>query len=375
MLLFIAIANCVGVVTASEPGLVLHPHGIEKPLNFALFALVSSHAYPVFAIMFGYGLVQLYNRQKRSGATPRQAKSVLLKRNAWLAVFGLAHGIFLYYGDFLGAYGIVGVVAAAVLLRRGDTFHRIIVWVWGFMLVEAVVVSMLAIAGIASSGKGVTAHVTKIGSLNASSYTQAVLDRLGEWPAHTLDVVAFIMIVWLGMWAARRRILEEPRQHQRLLGWTAGVGLGVGILGSIPQALVAADALRVDKSALDSISLMHNITGMFTGPGYVALFGLIAMWLSQRTATPTDGMITGSLSALGRRSLSGYLFQSVVWVVLLSPYTFDLGHHVSSPLLLGIGLSTITWLVSVIGASAMQHRGMVGPAEKVLRRLAYGPRA
>lgn len=82
MLLFIAVANALGCVAGGMPGFVPSASGIDRRLDFFMFTFVHSRAYPVFAVMFGYGPVQLARRQERAGAEPRQVRSVLLRRNA-----------------------------------------------------------------------------------------------------------------------------------------------------------------------------------------------------------------------------------------------------------------------------------------------------
>src|ERR1700754_620922 len=113
MLLFIALANAANFAFAGQPGLDGTPHGLQRAVNFLMTTLVDSRAYPVFAVMFGYGLVQLARRHQAAGR-------ILLRRNIALIGFGLAHATLLYFGDFLGAYGIVGILATLLLLRRGD---------------------------------------------------------------------------------------------------------------------------------------------------------------------------------------------------------------------------------------------------------------
>src|SRR6201991_3987792 len=136
MLLFIALANAANFAFAGQPGLDGTPHGLQRVINFLMTTLVDSRAYPVFAVMFGYGLVQMYRRV--------QDRRILLRRNSALIVFGLAHATLLYFGDFLGAYGIVGILCTLLLLRRGDRFHRLVLWAWGLQTVYAVVASVLA---------------------------------------------------------------------------------------------------------------------------------------------------------------------------------------------------------------------------------------
>ncbi|MFD2357184.1 DUF418 domain-containing protein [Nonomuraea ferruginea] len=113
---------------------------------------------------------------------------------------------------------------------------------------------------------------------------------------------------------------------------------------------------------------LHGASGMFASPGYVAVFGLIAM----RVTRP--GPVVGALSALGWRSLSGYLFQSVAWLVLLAPFTLDLGDRLGSPTVTGLIIAVAVWLATVLLARLLDERGRPGPAEFVLRRLTYGPR-
>ncbi|MFG1838069.1 DUF418 domain-containing protein [Micromonospora sp. NPDC049175] len=372
MLLIIALANVAGVVFAGEPGLDATPEGVDRGLNLLLLDLVHARGYPVFAVMFGYGLVQLARRQDASGATARQVRSVLLRRNLWLVVFGFAHAALLYYGDFLGAYGIVGIVMTLLLLRRGDRFHRVALVLWALATVEVLVIGAIVVGTIlgGSGGSGGSAPLpsTDVDSLAAPGYATATLDRLGEWPMHTLTVLPFIMIAWLGMWAARHRILEEPARHRTLLTWTAVLGLGVAIAGGLPAALVGAGWLHVDESAASLMLLLHGASGMFAGPGYVAVFGLLAIRATR------SGRVVGALSALGQRSLSGYLFQSVAWLVLLAPFTLALGDRFGSPTVTGLVIAVTVWLATVLMARQLDRRGRPGPAEVVLRRLTYRAR-
>ncbi|MEH1164332.1 DUF418 domain-containing protein [Micromonospora sp. CPCC 205539] len=368
MLLIIALANVAGVVFAGEPGLDTTPDGVDRGLNFLLFDLVHARGYPVFAVMFGYGLVQLARRQDAAGATPERVRSVLLRRNAWLIAFGFAHAALLYYGDFLGAYGIVGIVMTLVLLRRSDRFHRIVLALWALMAGEVLVIGVLVAVGLVGSNGSAALPSSHVDSLAAPGYLTSMLDRLGEWPMHTLTVAPFIVITWLGMWAARRRVLEEPARQRTLLTWTAVVGLGIAVVGGLPAALVSAGWLHVDASAADLMLMLHGASGMFAGPGYVAVFGLIAMRATR------SGPVVGALSALGQRSLSGYLFQSVAWLLLLAPFTLALGDRFGSPTVTGLVIAVVVWLVTVLLARSLDRRHRAGPAEIVLRRLTYGSR-
>ncbi|WP_055751774.1 DUF418 domain-containing protein [Frankia sp. AvcI1] len=365
MLLFIALANAGNCAFAGQPGIDSTPHGAERVVDFLMITLVNSRAYPVFAVMFGYSLVQL---ARRRATDPDGGRRILLRRNACLVGFGFVHATLLYFGDFLGAYGIVGIVATCVLLPRGDRFHRLVLWLWGIQTLEAAAV---AVAVVLRWRRG-PATLTNAAdpSLAASSYGRSVLDRLAEWPVHTATVIPFIVIVWLGIWAARRRILEDPAAHRPLLRRVACAGLGVAIVGALPYAFVSAGIAHVDAGTVHRMSWLHAVTGEYAGPGYVALFGLAAARLARPRHPRSDRAVrcVDAVAALGQRSLTAYLAQSVAWLALFSRWALDLGGSTYVATVAGL----LVWTGSVGWAYAMDRRGRRGPAETVLRRIAYG---
>jgi uncharacterized membrane protein YeiB len=373
MLLLIALANSAGVFLPDGPGFSTDPHGPERGWNLVLNVFVHARAYPMFAVLFGYGLVQLARRQDAATGDPRIARRVLLRRNAWLVVFGFAHAALLYSGDFLGGYGLVGIAFTLLLLRRGDRVHHLALGYQAISLVYAAVLAVLVLVGLGHRGHA-TLGATGEASLSATGYLPAMLARLAEWPVHTATLFGFVLIVWVGAWAARRRILEEPERHVRLLLVAAAGGLGVAFAGGIPMGLFSAGWLHPDRSTLGLISQLHQASGQFGGVGFVAAFGLIALALRRRHHDPRTGIVVGSLAALGQRSLSGYLFQSVCWLLLASSYTLALKDATGSPTFVAAGCSLGVWLVSLAVARWLDSRGRRGPAETLLRRLAYGRR-
>ncbi|MFC4563495.1 DUF418 domain-containing protein [Nocardiopsis mangrovi] len=380
VLLLIALANCAGAFFLAAPGIEPAPQGLERVLNVFMFVFVHARGYPMFAFLLGYGLVQLARRRDAAAGGSGAGRAALLRRSAWLLVFGLAHGLLLNSGDILGAYGIVGIVFALLLLGRRERVHRIILWIWG--LQAAYVLAFTAWAWwtvAASSDVPAVMPIREIAtgwpSMEASTYAASVAARLSEWPTHTLYISGVILVVWLGAWAARRRILEDPAAHRRLLLWTATAGIGIGVAGGLPMGLFSAGWLHADVAAAGTIKLLYEASGQFGGIGYVALFGLIALALSKRHAAGRPGVVVDALTALGQRSLSGYLVQSAAWLVLVSPYALALGGSSSgSTAFTAAGCAVGVWLATVVAAYLMHRRSLRGPAEVLLRRLAYGRR-
>jgi uncharacterized membrane protein YeiB len=92
-----------------------------------------------------------------------------------------------------------------------------------------------------------------------------------------------------------------------------------------------------------------------------AVVGLLAVGIRRR------GPLTTALAALGQRSMTFYLFQSVVFVALFYPFTLDLSADLG--IAAGYGVAVGIWVVSVALAGWMHAAGRRGPAEVLLRRL------
>jgi uncharacterized protein len=62
-----------------------------------------------------------------------------------------------------------------------------------------------------------------------------------------------------------------------------------------------------------------------------------------------------------------YLAQSLAWFLLVEPYLANLGGEYGVAAAAAVGL--VVWLVTVVAADLLRR---AGPAEALLRRLAYG---
>lgn len=372
MLLLIALANAAGYFLASAPGVALDAQGAERVYNFLMVELVHARAFPLFAILFGYGLVQLSHRQEQSGASPRQVRNVLLRRGAALFVLGAAHGVLLYSGDFLGAYGLICVLFTLLLLQRSERVHRFAPWYLAVGGAYVLVLAVMAAIGLAGGGSGAAISVSPFPSAEAGTYLDSLAERAAEWPVHTATILPLILMVWVGAWAARHRILEAPHEHLKLLRTTAIGGFTVAIAGGLPMALLAAGAISVDEGTAGSVRMLYETSGFFGGLGYAAGFGLLAYAFSRRRA---NGPVVTAIAALGQRSLTGYLFQSVAWLALAAPFALALPERSESPLLISGLCAVLVWVLSVIAADVMRRMRYRGPAEMLLRRLVYARKA
>jgi uncharacterized protein len=357
MLLLIALAN-VHTYLHSSQGVRGYPAGLapaDQVVVLVQMLLVDGRAYPLFALLFGYGITQLAWRRAATGVAAEVVVAIVRRRGAWMVAIGFLHALLLFSGDIVGAYGLVAVVLAGVLVRAADT---VLVRVAAAGLVVGTLFGSL-------TGFPLPAGVPDVRSIAQPDALLAVAGRVFEWLAGgpVLTGLQVVGMVALGAWAARRRLLDDPAVHRALLVRVAAVGIPVAVLLGLPLALVAAELVAAPSIGAGLLlGALHTLGGFAGGAGYAAAFGLLAL--------RARGPVGGALAAVGRRSLSCYLAQSVAFAALLPAWSLGLGGSatVAQAALLGLGV----WLVTVLVAAASDRAGIRGPAETVLRRLTYG---
>jgi uncharacterized membrane protein YeiB len=203
------------------------------------------------------------------------------------------------------------------------------------------------------------------------SYPSSIVARLAFWPLLVLvqGVVSLVIptVLLLAFWAARHRILEEPGRHLPLLRRVAGVGLAIGWTFGLVHAIDHVGPGLVPEQVFWVFLPTQSVSGLFGGLGYVALFGLIAHRIGARSRPLGVGAV--AVTAVGKRSLSCYLAQSVICAPLLAAWGLGLGGTFGSAAtaLFAVGV----WLLTVVLAYAQERAGQRGPAELLLRRLVY----
>jgi uncharacterized protein len=356
MLLLIALANVHTYLVAD--GARSYPAGLgplDRVVVLVQMLLVDGRAYPLFALLFGYGVTQLAWRRATTGHPAPEVERLVRRRGAWMVAIGAAHALLLFSGDIVGAYGLVAVVLAGALVRGSDgTLQGLAA---GGILLGVLLGGLAGLPG--------SPEAAALRSVAQPDPLAALALRAVEWLSGGLVLQALVVfgMIALGAWAARRRLLDDPAEHRALLVRVAVAGIAAGVVAGLPFALDAAELWDLPLGAAIAASALHTLGGCAAGVGYAAAFGLLAL--------RPPGAAGRALAACGRRSLSCYLAQSVAFVALLPAWTLGLGAvaTVAQAALLGLG----TWLVVLGAAVASERAGLRGPAEVLLRRLTYGP--
>ncbi|MFJ9553134.1 DUF418 domain-containing protein [Nocardiopsis sp. NPDC101807] len=365
MLVFIALVNAQFFLVGPDP---VRTFG-DQAVAVVQLTLVNARAVPLFAFLFGYGAVRIMGRVRAGGGGWIHVRRLLRRRGWVMLAIGAVHGVLLLPVDIVGAYGL------ALLLFVGLTRARDAVLLWTAGLLAAGATALNTALTVALAGAGGETSIAAP-SLTEAGFLAASAERFREWLLYTpvtMLTVAMPMIA-LGVWAARRRILEEPGAHRPLLVRTAVIGLGAAVAAGLPSALVYAELVPAGAPLPQALlELLHDAVGWFGGLGWAALFALLAArWEGRRAGGGPSagyGPAVSAVAAVGQRSLTCYLAQSVVFTLVFAPYGAGLGAT------LGVAgaaaVAVATWLATVVLAEVLRRAGRRGPAEAVLRRLTY----
>ncbi|MFI7639567.1 DUF418 domain-containing protein [Nonomuraea sp. NPDC049400] len=349
MLLLIALSHAPAFVDNWHAG----PAALDAAAKFIKSLLADNQARDMFVFLFGYGLGQLAHRQQARGSDWTSVRKLLRRRALWLIVIGFVNTVVLVPIDIIAVYGLTLLVLAP-LVRARDS----VLW-WTSLVTLVPATLLLAWQTVAAQAGPVTGAGFMEHTLGAH-----LVANIPSWPVETAaGIVMVVPGMLVGLWAARRRILDEPERHLPLLRRISLIFIGVSMAGRLPAALLAAGVWTTGSAPVSwAVAVAHDLTGYAGGIGMAAAVGLLAVKVR-------GGRVTTALAALGQRSLTFYLFQAVMWMVLFYPFTLSLHDDLSIAATFGVAVGI--WLLSVVLAEWMRVAGRRGPAEVLLRRMSY----
>jgi uncharacterized protein len=309
-------------------------------------ALLQGKGYSMLAFVFGMSLWLAARRRPRAEAHRRG-----VQRQHRLLGLGVLHGVFVYFGDILILYAVVGRLLLGRLHQPWGRLRRHL----RFALALAVLAKLAMVAAIlAYSGQTVSEPGMSLGSvrglaefvaLNASTYA------VGQVSGLIVGAAVMYLCMACGVAAARLRLLTHRRWRPLLRRtlWRAGP----------PLALVVA-AYGVACAGVDSteahpwLKVLGDLTATPMAAVYVVALALLSSGGQARWCH--------RLGALGQRTLTLYVAHSVVCLVLFS----GAGLALSLTTVQTVAFSLSLWLLA--WAAAARSGGGRWPLEAWLGR-------
>ncbi|MGV9211597.1 DUF418 domain-containing protein [Micromonospora sp. RB23] len=323
----------------------------DQTVGWMVELLLAMKAYLLFAFLFGYSFTLQLDSAARRGVdiVPR-----FRRRLAGLFVLGVLHAVLLFQGDILTTYALLGLVLLAMRKVRVGTAVRVAVLLTGaigFVLALAATSGSQLVtdpaAALAAGQRSTEALQGGLGSLIAEHVRQLpamVGTLLVQGP---LALTAFLF----GYAAGRRGLLTDIVGNQQLLRRVRRVGYPVGLAGAV-----------VFASGGGTANLTGLTVGLLTAPLLAAAY---AATLLEFFETDRGRRVVAVLAPAGRMSLSNYLGQSLLCVLVFTGVGLGLAGAVAPPVVLLIAVSI--YGVQVATSAAWMARFRYGPVEWLLR--------
>lgn len=371
MLLLIALANVPSWVTVrslNEDRLIT----VDRVWLMMRVCFIDQRSYPLFAALFGFGIavmVQRY-RPERTGLTPSQ---FIRRRGWWMLLIGGVHAV-LYFGDIIGAYAVLALAFGVLFAGK---YRR----VFAAIGCVAAVVTMVGSDAPTTVGSSEVAGTDGFARLANPDYT--MLSMMLDWAMNSLFAVfagGIVASVVAGYFIGSTTWLSEPNRHRRFLTVVAVVGLAVGAVSAVPIARVVAGYREFPMNITgDLYGAAFSAGGLFGAAGWLALFALVGGRVQGRFGDALDPqhpaefpLVVRTLIAVGRRSMTAYLAQSVCFAVVFLVFHLAGVHDQVGPAGAAF-VAVVVWFAIAVWCVVLDCRGIAGPAERFLRSRLYRP--
>jgi uncharacterized protein len=349
----------------------------------------------IFSLAFGASVCLLIDRLSGKGLAA-DAADIHYRRMLWLLLFGLVHAYFIWGGDILFPYAMMGLLlyplrklsprallAAAgvmMLIMTGDALRE-------YFHQKSLYRQYVQIEADEKSGKKLTAEqedAKKEWQGNLKDFSPSAEDLKTETDAHlggylklwafrAKDVYRFhshpiyspfpwydlLSMMLAGMAFIKLGVLTG-RYSTRFYVWMAVVSFAVGL----PAHTWWVWSYIRNHFSLDS----WNFTGVAYEIGRFTAFGYIALLL---LAVKSGRLrpVTRTLAYVGQMAFSNYILTSLVCTTIFEGYGFRLFGKLERYQLYGVVLAV--WALILIVSPMWLGRFRFGPLEWLWRSLTY----
>ena len=366
----ILVVNIPFMALSSENG--ARGEYVQGALNgsvaLVMLALFAGKFYLLFSFLFGYSSSYIIQNERKNRAR-------WIRRCFALMAFGALHFTFLWHGDILFFYGILGIVLIAFLFRTDRTLQiwtRIIYATSCFILVA---LGSLIYIGERYFPEQSNASLPDSGLdevLRNSTFLESIAPRVNLWVWGSLGAglllqggFAFAAFLY-GLRAQRTGLLSAPFDLP-----SASKMIKTGLILGLPiQLLLATFAIRNEQSA-DVSEAIHLITlflAFMAAPLLsMAYVGAILKCIENRPH------LVSWMAPAGKMSLTVYIGESIFASLIFGPWGLGLFQELEiwAVALVAIGI----WLSLVWFSTLWLKRFRQGPLEWLMHLLTRSRRA
>ncbi|WP_062352124.1 DUF418 domain-containing protein [Bacillus kwashiorkori] len=336
----------------------------EKPLDRIAFifvdVFVQASFYPLFAFLFGYGMIILKTRIELRNLNYAQ---IMMRRMFLLLIIGVIHAFFIWSGDILITYAVMGFIFIlfANFSAKALSITGILLYLISNSLLSILLVIMAKFVPSDELQLYNSVEADKASDIyQHGSFFDVTTQRMADW-SFANGVASFIMYLFmilplflLGASFAKSNRLSKSKANDKFFTILFGVTLPIGLwIKWIPY-------LFEKNYGFDQFQDL--IGGPILTFAYISLIYFLAN-------LPASKNLLRPLANVGKMSLSNYLFQSVVCSIIFFSYGFGLYGQVSyyqSNI-----LAIVIFFLQIIISSLWLKYYRMGPLEWIWRGFTY----
>ncbi len=345
------------------------------------FIFVDGKMRGLFSLLFGASMMLIIERAVAKGDNPARVHYL---RMIWLALFGLVHFFFIWFGDILFLYAVVGMIAFLFRDWPAARLVKVALWIfgaglvfWGLQFGALQVIQYLATQPDAA-GNMVQQYREIVASpefdydiagqiaLHRGSYWGIVSAKIANWGEPfgmvLMSIGETLPLMLIGMAMHKSGFVtgagaeaDYRRWAWRLVPW-----------GVLLTGVLALWMMQMQYDPITSLAvffLWGAIPRLMLTIGYAALLILLINRFQGHA-------MIARVAAAGRVAFSNYLGTSLVMTTLFYGYGVGLFGEVSRS---NLWLFVITaWVVMLTWSKPWLMRFHFGPLEWLWRSLARG---
>lgn len=336
--------------------------GVNRVVAFLVTMLAQTKFYLLFSFLFGYSSMFII------GDDTTASRRVYRRRLAILFLLGVAHFVFLFIGDILVTYAVLGLGLLLLFKRSNKTVVITAVVVWALSTLVAVLTALTV--WFVPADPELTAEVDAINSqyaeaISSGTFFEAAWARIEILPlilTNTLLVGGYVFAAFcLGLLAARHQLLNRlpelaPRFRQAAI-W--GLAIGLPIQFALTWFIFGPGQVAgVANTTAQAIQILLAVFAPILTVGYVGALAVVALHKPRAL---------GFFSQPGRASLTIYLGESVLLCLVFCGWGFGLFGQLGAAAVTAIAIGT--WVLLTIAMTWWLRRNKQGPLEYLVSRV------
>lgn len=346
--------------------------GIDRIVHYLQYIFIDGKFYTIFSLLFGIGFSIIIANAARRDANGFR---IFYQRMFVLLLIGFLHLMFLWSGDILMLYALLGMLLP---LFRNVSNRALLVWAFTMLAIPVAVDFIVELSGIRPSASvvelqqfycakyGITDENFAYWLRDAEHYgetfeflIQGALVRMQEF----IDGNRYFKVMGLfllGFYIGRNRFYADLKSRKLQLNRIVRYGFIIGLPLSF---LYAWSAMNSRPWGLGMHAVLYFVSVFPLGFAYVAGICLLYLHCPQWKGFRFFAMP-------GRMALTNYIGQSVFGMLLFYGIGFAFGAGVG--LVYVVLIATGVWIVQALFSGMWLHYCQFGPLEWIWRILTYG---